>query len=410
MVVLGVFVLLLVLGLLFALAQQALAGVAEAGPQPLEATRSLADLIDAGVPVHVVYVHGMRAEGVGAADRLAASLVRELGFRQDGAVKTERLDLGEWPENARFANERIWSEAEWQASRPLLRRFLLARADMRVTITEVNWWPLLFPLKCRFLLLPEHDLSGDDKQHLALCECTEPPYYDWVGEKGRETLAKRPRGGAAAFLNRRIKQEILNWGLSDAVIALGPMRRYLRETMSQAFDRVRTAAGDGDSFVVMSESLGSFVVMDSAEIESVADVLGRTDHLYFLANQFSLLELGRLQGIDEVRSAAGGAELRSLAADEPPSPLAALQRWAGGSARSLRTGDGGARPRQIIAFSDPSDMLTYPVPALDGVTIVNLFVRNTPRWFGLFVLPGAAHTGHLGNRKVRAALIGRPRR
>ena len=55
------------------------------------------------------------------------------------------------------------------------------------------------------------------------------------------------------------------------------------------------ASGDRASseYVVISESLGSFVVLDaySDENPSVRSVLDAAHNLYFFANQFALLEL-----------------------------------------------------------------------------------------------------------------------
>jgi hypothetical protein len=117
----------------------------------------------------------------------------------------------------------------------------------------------------------------------------------------------------------------------------------------------------------------------------------RTDHLYFFANQFALLELGRLSGIP---SAAAVREGDSTGRDPGQSPLQALQLWA---ERGDRIAD---RPRQIIAFSDPSDILTWRVPPMRNVTVVNLYDRNTPRWLGLVANPAKAHAGHLANKAV----------
>ena len=56
-------------------------------------------------------------------------------------------------------------------------------------------------------------------------------------------------------------------GSTDAVIALGPMRSLFRKTMDKAFNYAARYDGHdvaGQEFVVVSESLGSFVVMDAA--------------------------------------------------------------------------------------------------------------------------------------------------
>jgi hypothetical protein len=64
-----------------------------------------------------------------------------------------------------------------------------------------------------------------------------------------------------------------------------------------------------------------------------------------------------------------------------------------------------SRPKQIVAFSDPSDVLTYTVPQLPPVTVLNVFDRNETNWFNLFVNPLKAHSGHSANPRVLSYLF-----
>jgi hypothetical protein len=383
----------LVLALAFLYASRASARIVEAGPDRLSDTKSLADLVGPGKTVHIIYVHGMRAVDAGASRPLSALFRERLGFTNDDAPARDYLSPSDL-EPVRYMDRPIWKgEADERASRPFVDHYRLKRSDgARVLIDEVNWWPLVFPLKCKFLLVPEHDLSGDDLEHLAYCGLDPAKaHYDWLSAEDRAELARRPRGGHAALANRYLKQKIMNWGLADAVIAVGPMRDYLNEAMEQAFEVARKGSNSGDdSFVIMSESLGSFLVLDAMRGSgAVAELMERTHYLYFFANQFALLEMGRLTRLS---SSASDAAARS--AGDGLSPLQALQRWA---AKDAALTD---RPRQIVAFSDPSDILTFRVPAMSGVTVVNLYDRNTPRWLGLYADPGKAHTGHLSNKSV----------
>jgi hypothetical protein len=62
----------------------------------------------------------------------------------------------------------------------------------------------------------------------------------------------------------------------------------------------------------------------------------------------------------------------------------------------------------IVAFSDTDDILSWPIPAwyMGGqicapkLRIVNAYVHNTTRWFGLVANPGAAHSGYFTNPDV----------
>jgi hypothetical protein len=204
------------------------------------------------------------------------------------------------------------------------------------------------------------------------------------------------------LLNKDIKLQIMNWGLSDAVLALGPLRQYFRKAMSDSFDyvaRFDSHSVSEQEFVVISESLGSFVVLDAFQNgdSRVREIGERTADLYFFANQFALLELARIS----IGSESDGSEFRT---EGPASqaPLDLLHGWATSGVRA----DLVSRPKQIIAFSDASDLLTYPVPRVqdeqgkDQALVVNVYDRNEIRWFGLVANPIKAHTGHSSNKAV----------
>jgi hypothetical protein len=55
---------------------------------------------------------------------------------------------------------------------------------------------------------------------------------------------------------------------------------------------------------------------------------------------------------------------------------------------------------QVVAWSDPSDVITFRVPKIGDVDVVNLYVRNAYRWFGLFESPAAAHADYAKNNEV----------
>jgi hypothetical protein len=406
-------------------------GSIEDGPQPLSATRSLGRLIQGagGRPVHITYVHGIRATGENYSRRFRERLVRHFGGEGAGIlVDTRVVELGAKP-TSRIGERLVWERTEdWHASRPFIDRYRLDLPGAgTVIVDEVNWWPLVFPLKCRALLLPEHHLAGSDAEHLKLCARQDGHYHRWISdEELSAALGEKPKSGGGSAVNRKLKHEIMNWGLSDAVIALGTMRPYFASTMEQAFGYAEdgTRALAASDTVVISESLGSFIVMDSYVVGGAARrYLDRTQSLYFLANQFALLELARIDGLP--RAPLPGApphapevavadEKDRLASDAPEdsSPVAALARWGAvhSERKSLAEQPGATRdrplPKQVIAFSDPSDLLTYRVPCIRQVTVANVYVRNEHSVLGVYSSPMKAHTGHLANDKVWDIVLG----
>jgi hypothetical protein len=380
------------------------AGARPGGPDRLEATRSLAQVIaEAGdEPVHVIFVHGIRATGPGTSAAFRDALSAYLGVRPPLQQRSPGFDLGPAPPQP-IAGARVWtSEEAWRASRPFVDRYVFERVGAAsVVVDEVNWWPLAFPLKAHVLLERDAELTGPDKRHLALCARTDPPYYPFIDQETCKRLCRhKPRSGGAPWLNGVFKHEIVEWGLADATIAIGPMRRYLHKAMQAVFAHAAAFEDRGhqkQTFVVVCESLGSFIVLDALspdarEVGAVRDVMSATLDLYLLANQFVLLEPAC-----QIGPAAGGH-------------IAPLRHWAREPTPDRREG----RPRQVIAFNDPGDLLTFDVPELAAVpgeaappTVVNLYVRNSFGFPRLFDDPMSAHTGYARNPVVLRTMFRR---
>jgi hypothetical protein len=380
----GAFV--LALTLVFASASEA--RIIQGGPDPLNEMRSLRMVLtEAGAePVQLVFVHGIRATGPRTSDRLRKNLGARLGLACE-APSRRMLDVGTWPQTANVNHRRIWpTEADWKASQPFVERHVCKGQGATLVVDEVNWWPLLFPIKCPFLVGPESQLSGSHRQ---LDRCSR-----WIDSAALKGAPPRSLGGSK--LNALAKQELLNWGFADAVIALGPMRELFRTTMDRAFE-----AADDTAFketVVVAESLGSFVVLDAAAMRmpAVRRTLDRTGNLYFFANQFALLSLARIEDLDVT-----GVSPEAVPTARPePSPLRAMEALS-----RKPSGLEAVKPVQIVAFSDPSDLLTFCVPKVRNVRVANVFVRNQWTFLGLFANPASAHTGHSQNPDVLKVVI-----
>lgn len=404
------------------------AAVAGCGPggvhphpgQSLEGTRSLGDLVaGAGAsPVHIVYIHGMAAQAPGTSLPFRQRLCAYVGdgCRYDAkASERHYIAFGPRPP-ARYLGEPVWrNDADWKASRPFVDRFVFRRDHGgAIVVDELNWYPLLFPLKCRYLLMPEVELSGADAAHLRLCATRDADGHAWLDAATVEAAlaAKHPYAGGAR-INRALKAQLVNWGIADAVTSVGPMQAFVHDAMDGAFAYAETFEGAkaGDqTFAVISESLGSFAVLDafnSGRAPSVRRVMESTYDIYFFANQFRLLELTRLQGMPPATE-GGPVPMPSL------SPISALREWAA-SPLGLRpppgpppkTGAMQPNPmvRQVIAFNDPSDALTFEVPQLPGAKVVNVYDRNETSWLGLFADPAKAHLGHAENPGVLKLLF-----
>jgi hypothetical protein len=189
-------------------------------------------------------------------------------------------------------------------------------------------------------------------------------------------------------------------------MAVGALRPYLLDGIRQLVLKsvneppsrtrgIMSAMQADAEYVIVSHSLGSYLIFAALDIRSTdvnantsdavrqqfADILRHTSLVYFFANQVSLLELSDL--------------------DASSNMLSHLQAWA-----DLRTGylqeqklSSEGRP-QIIAFSDPSDLLSWNVPPLGSVTVRNIQVRNARHWFWIFENPARAHDRYAQNKQV----------
>jgi len=403
------------------------AGLVETGPDALSQTTSLGKIIASSpnTPVHILFVHGIRVSDRGASTTFRANLCARLkticaGTEPFKIEQTHRLNVGPRP-GLTYMGGAIWpNDAAW-AMGPFVDRYEYARkgGGAPIIVDEVNWWPLVLPLRCLALLRPEADLAGPDVKDLRVCAAVDEAggplddgiHYPFLAKADLDTLIHtKPPGGGAALANGFVKRALMDWGLSDAVIALGPMRKYLHEAIDQAF----SYAADRDqrrgrtvNYVVVSESLGSFIVFDAyaGRNPAVREVLDDTAYVYFFANQLALLELGRLEDPTEQAPLPATAPGGTPASDTGPSLHRALTEWAGPGPRARLAGAGPAY-KQIIAFSDPSDALTFRVPPIDGVTVVNVYDRNGIDILHLVADPVAAHTGHDSNPHVLDLMLG----
>jgi hypothetical protein len=370
-----------------------------------------------GQPVHILYVHGIRAYGTGAAQVFMQGLVRDGGLEgptvgADGAFeRADRFwtDLGPTPTEATVLGRPVFPcDLAWRRSQPFVDRYLFRRnGQVLAVLDEVNWWPLLFPFKCRFLVGPDAALSGPDKQDLTACSQDDDTHFPWLtADEVKAIEARKPISGGGAWANASVKHALFAWGLSDAVVALGDVRLLLHKALDQTFAYSADYEGrgvDGQHFAVIAESLGAFVVLDAAAVTGkTQDVIDSACDLWLFANQFPLLELARVAHLSAPPATTG-------APASQPQLHGLLHRWA----NAARPGHAASRPRQVVAFSDPSDALTWLVPKLPAPgepedlqpIVVNVFDRNEFDWFHFAADPISAHTGHARNAAVLRLML-----
>jgi hypothetical protein len=404
-------------------------GQSAAAPQS-QATTSLADPLhraDTGeIQLHFFYVHGM---GINApnpktapqdfqvSQQFRTSFCKQIGcttkmgeFQGRNYANEAEFGHNSVPPALMYLGQPIWSSSDdWHAAAPFVDHYKLVRNNGTIIyVHEINWWPLVFSAKCRQIVAKEAALVDRDEQHIATCAAATAKdstqedrfkSYAWItNEEIQRRVAPWPQ---PALINRRLRRDILDWGFADALLAVGPMRKYLVEGIRElVLDSV--GPGGGQEFVVVSHSLGSYLLFSALDLQSdpqavtQADwrsrferVLSQTSNAYFMANQVRLLELASLDAAKNIR--------------------VHLDNWG-----TLRT-QAQKAPPQIVAWSDPGDLLTWQVPDLaqpdasdsstKHVQVVNRPAKNAWRWFGLIESPAAAHTNYDINEAVVREMV-----
>ncbi len=450
----------------------------------LKTLTSIADALNSADkhPVHVLYVHGIDAVGAGDSKMLRDSICTELKLCAVSDWKnagTEYADKGEFsssvePPTLAYLGSPVWGNPdEWHAAAPFVVHWVvrLKGHSAVLVLDEINWWPLVLSLKCRRVIAAEAHLSGPDQYLLQVCstQAAQDPdgngrFYPWITADEAAKLARiRPRG---VLVNRQLKAGLVDWGLSDVLMAVGPLGGIMRDGVRQlmaksaAFD---PNAAEGDSsgsggigkydwkshlsqdnvldqeFIGVTHSLGSYLLFNTlnpefanvpgeqlsasdaarkaAEENAIRYIFERSSLMYFFANQLEMLEITNLESAPAPTESAMKSRGLGPAPTFPTSPAAnfrsLVNRWQGYQTNFqavLHPADAASREKvQVVAWSDPSDVITYRVPKIGDVEVVNLYVKNAPRWFGLIESPRKAHADYAKNIDVLRVMFGETR-
>ena len=268
-----------------------------------------------------------------------------------------------------------------------------------LTVSYLLWTPLTESVKCR---LEDEDASAPPKQELADFA------KDFIDDK-----------------------------LADAVLYSGSYRqKVIRPSLQGALCTVtggtwtqgkcdQHAAEYRDPTVIITHSLGGYMIMDAIQNElrgrceangdrvaatrtPAEKVLANTPVVYMMANQLALLDLSTLR-----RDPNAPPPLRAAAGEKITNDFAKC--WAAARARSAAREGRTAPVSQVVAFSDPNDILSWRLeprnlqfPRADWgkVAVTNVFMSNgefsAP---GLFSDPVNAHVGYFVNPTVMDMLI-----
>ena len=327
---------------------------------------SIGDALDAAGqhPVHVLYVHGINEVGAGDSALLRESICARLKLCAPSDWKkagVEFADKGEFADNVQppgldYLGSPIWNNAEeWHAAAPFVVHWVvhLRHHPAVLVVDELNWWPVALAIKCRRIVANEANVAGASRELLQVCseQSAQDPdksgrFFAWISpEQAKKLAAIRPH---SVLINRSLKNGLVDWGLSDVLLSVGPMGGILRDGLRQlmaksaAFDpNTASAEGSGaeerydwrgqlhgknvmdQEFVGVTHSLGSYlyfntlsvdsskpgqtaaeIARQAAEKDAVQYIFERTSKVYFFANQLEMLEITNLETAPQVAASA----------------------------------------------------------------------------------------------------------
>lgn len=400
-------------------------------PPASEEPTSLGDSLrhSEGKEIHIFYIHGIGSDG--PMDRDSSALRKSICDYLKDCTTPGGVAIGQWDYADRdqfqhdatvpaleYMDQPVWkNQEEWRAAAPYAIHFQIDRSHRaRLYVDELNWWPLMFSLKCRQIVASDASFVAPSKERIHTCSHREPnsgvplrfKSYDWISQQDATRLLQLPTRGARA--NRLLKGGVLDWGLSDALMALGPLRTYVLDGIRQLIlksvaDSPEASKADptrpraNQEFIIVSHSLGSYLIFSALDTDKTAvkthteqssgsnlkAILERTSLVYFFANQLRLLELVSLDGPSE----------RNIATH--------LEDWAKVRCEYLESLAGaaqGCKAPQIVALNDPSDLLTWTVPALGNIHVENYSVKNSTRWLWLIENPTKAHNNYASDKRA----------
>jgi hypothetical protein len=270
------------------------------------------------------------------------------------------------------------------------------------------------PLTCRIKASPQLEEEGHPKRQLAT---------DFAKEFIRDKF------GDVVLYDGAYRQKILRPAIEKALcLFIGGQPVNAEFTGGRLQPRGQNCQGGDETTatVIVTHSLGSYMLMDAINDElararagdgsgtAASRLIGATQFIFMMANQIPLLDLSGILdypiGVDQPDGAVASGAERATTMNDFTGNLRAL-----GTKGSLPLSNGGAYyDRQVIAFSDPNDILSYLVkrqalglPGADReLFLTNVYLRNGEFSVPLLLSdPVKAHIGYFTNREVLDLIV-----
>lgn len=222
-------------------------------------------------------------------------------------------------------------------------------------------------------------------------------------------------------VNRNLRAAVVTWGLTDASLYRGPEGSEYEWCVGSALDKISGDLGDSHRLALVTASLGSTIAYNTI------DKMLRDDHVAndkpSLTGNAAVREekqksFARLFRPDPAAAAADQTRIAFymfanqfglLSAGGGRNDLESLESIA----KAAETEAGKTAPIQLVAFTDPDDLLSMPFPSPEQSRYVkaqNIYVTNNSISLHLPVVgkatnPLAAHNAYASNPVVLRAML-----
>lgn len=317
--------------------------------------KGISQYLETGNNLTIFSTHGMGISGLGFSDGLVKILARRTGF--------ELVDT-------RFVHN--------TNSAIKIARYM--REGQQLTVYHYGWFPATAGYRFWILDLPDEI----------------PERLNTMGS---------------------VKSTLMNNSVSDVIMYQGNFRNGIKASMKIALEQMVSENPD-NHIVAITESLGSKIFLDVMN-ESLAsdntwakDFVARLASIFMLSNQIPLLQLGDspVDNIDNELVEVNPNEMKafeesfSRQSSKPGNLFYSLQEFTSYNVEK----DQSEKP-QLIAISDPNDLLSYPIPKKSvnpNYYLVNAYVNVAKNGFSRpfkkpeVVNPIQAHLGYQNDARV----------
>jgi len=265
-----------------------------------------------------------------------------------------------------------------------------------LSISYLYWAPLTGAIKCK--------LEVED---------SEAPQKQWFADVARQFIDDKL--GDVALYAGHYRDHIMRPSVQKALCMLVDGQPSPNGSKCHNGDAA-------DPTVLISHSLGGYMLMDALHEElrrnrndgslnansAAYKIMANTELIYMMANQLALLDLTQLDHYPFPANPVQFREAASVAASTKGGSGQLMKRFSEDWSQVKHR----ARPNtpvqsQIVAFSDPNDILSWLAKSDDPkIQLTNVYLPNNEFAIpGLFSDPVNAHTGYFTNNAVLDLLV-----